>query len=389
MTARVEISCRRRSFLDLVVATPTEALSDPHCTEPMLFLIVLTAEALVQPSFNTDRRSAVIGAAAAATFITNSGFSASAANVKGNPVPTAWTLPNGVLMPTLALNTAGMTAAGSERATMEALDAGIKHVDFHPGIERDGVAKALKAAGKERASELFLTTKIKKPPKGTAPADAAELVFKQIKEDFKALNVNNVDMLMLRDSPDPAVMQAQWGAMEASLETGLTRSIGVINYCEGSLKTILETAKTPPALNYIMQHVGMGKDALGLRAFGESKGIKTFAYGAVGEPGPSDELLSSPVLQKIAKAKNRSVEEVALRWVLQGGCAVSVRPTLDFGLGVSACGSDACRDGLMARAQAFDWSLSASEMKSLDKLTSPGGNPTLFSTSACPNSFFG
>ena len=43
-----------------------------------------------------------------------------------------------------------------------------------------------------------------------------------------------------------------------------------------------------------MQHVGMGKDALGLRAFGESKGIKTFAYGAVGEPGPSDELLSSP-----------------------------------------------------------------------------------------------
>ena len=67
----------------------------------------------------------------------------------------------------------------------------------HPGIERDGVAKALKAAGKERASELFLTTKIKKPPKGTAPADAAELVFKQIKEDFKVLNVNNVDMLML------------------------------------------------------------------------------------------------------------------------------------------------------------------------------------------------
>ena len=36
-------------------------------------------------------------------------------------MPTAWTLANGVLMPTLALNTAGMTAAGSERATMEAL----------------------------------------------------------------------------------------------------------------------------------------------------------------------------------------------------------------------------------------------------------------------------
>ena len=39
----------------------------------------------------------------------------------------------------------------------------------------------------------------------------------------------------------------------------------------------------------------MGADAYGVRAFGESRGIRTFAYGALGEPGPSAELLASPV----------------------------------------------------------------------------------------------
>ena len=43
-------------------------------------------------------------------------------------------------MPTLALNTAGLSADGSERALTAALPLGFTHVDFHPGTERDGLA---------------------------------------------------------------------------------------------------------------------------------------------------------------------------------------------------------------------------------------------------------
>ena len=32
---------------------------------------------------------------------------------------------------------------------------------------------------------------------------------------------------------------------------------------------------------------------------------------------------------------NPNPNQVALRWVVQGGCAVSVRPTADFGMGNS------------------------------------------------------
>merc|ERR1719382_128710 len=79
--------------------------------------------------------------------------------VWGSPSLKSWTLTNGVVMPTLALNTAGMTADASERAVREAHAAGITHIDFHPGIERDGVALALRSGTVTRPS-LFLTTKI-------------------------------------------------------------------------------------------------------------------------------------------------------------------------------------------------------------------------------------
>ena len=75
---------------------------------------------------------------------------------------------------------------------------------------------------------------------------------------------------------------------------------------------------------------------------------------------------------------------------LQGGAAVSIRPTADFGLGRSACAeaSAACADGLARRAAARGWALTRAEMEELDALTSPASNPTLFSTTGCPDSFF-
>lgn len=350
----------------------------------MLLHVYLSTALVLPDSAHLSRRAAVLGAAAAVSV--SNGVNPSFAAATGG-VEKTWRLAGGVLMPTLALNTAGLSAEGSELAFKEAVAAGISHVDFHPGIERDGVAKALKSLDR---SKVFLTTKIRKPPPGTTPADAAELVRTQLDEDLAVLGLSQVDMLMLRDSPDCAVMQAQWKAVEEALKSKRAKSIGVINYCQSSLECILATATTKPSVNYIMEHVGMGKDTNGLRAFGESKGIRTFAYGALGEPGPSDELLNSPILRKIGDAHGRTTAEVALRWGLQSGCAVSVRPTADFGLGKSTCTAEGntCSAGLRTRARAFDWALTSAEMEELTAMTSPAGNPTLFSTTFCPDSFF-
>eukprot|EP00638_Chattonella_subsalsa_P006388 CAMPEP_0117756672 /NCGR_PEP_ID=MMETSP0947-20121206/14231_1 /TAXON_ID=44440 /ORGANISM="Chattonella subsalsa, Strain CCMP2191" /LENGTH=400 /DNA_ID=CAMNT_0005576331 /DNA_START=42 /DNA_END=1244 /DNA_ORIENTATION=- len=338
-----------------------------------------------------DRRSFMLGSTMA-TVLLSSNLAESAVTTS-NQIP-YWTLDGGVRFPTLALNTVGLSVEETERALGFATKQGITHVDFHPGKERDGVASFLSNNPNAR-KDLFLTTKIRKAPPGTSAEDAAQLVRNQIEEDLGILGLDQVEMLMLRDSPDCAVIQAQWKVLEDALASGKTRSIGVINYCEKALTCLLDTARVKPAVNYIMYHVGMHGDANGvarkLRAFGESRGIRTFAYGAVGEPGPSEELLSSPILDKISKAQgNKSIDEVAVRWVLQSGCAVSVRPTTNFGLGTGFCGSesDMCELGIQRRASTFGWSLSKDEMKQLDGMTSPNDNPTLFSSTGCPNSFF-
>lgn len=304
-----------------------------------------------------------------------------------------WTLDNNVQFPTLALNTVALSVDDTERAIGLALKEGFTHVDFHPGKERDGTAQYLAAHPEDRA-RLFLNTKIRKPKPGISASDAAQLCRDQIEEDLKILNVANVDMLMLRDSPDCDAMRAQWEVLEEALAKGTTRSIGVINYCEGSLKCLLETAKVKPAINYYMVHVGMGQNPtlISLRKFCDGNGIRTFGYGAVGEPGPNAELLKSPILEKIGKSHdNKTPEEVALRWVIQGGAAVSVRPTTNFGLGFGVCTSAGangdCAKGLGKRARVFDWKLTENEMAELTAMTGPNDNPTLFSSAGCPGAY--
>ena len=349
------------------------------------------SEAHPESSDLLERRQALIKSSGAIATVTGISllppFASSAASAATpNKIP-EWTLEGGVKFPQLALNTVGLSVEDTARALAYAVAAGVTHVDFHPGRERDGVARYLKDHPGSRKN-LFLNTKIRKAPPGTTPSEAAERTRAQIEGDLAALEVSSVDMLMLRDSPDCEVIQAQWAVLEEALAQKKCRSVGVINFCTSALDCVLATAKVKPALNYYMLHVGMGLDPRGLRSFGESRGIRTFAYGAAGEPGPNDELLSSPTLKRIGEAHGRSPEAVALRWVTQNGCAVSVRPTLDFGLGTGLCTEDnKCKEGMAARASSFGWSLTKNEMEELNALKSPADNPTLFSSSGCPDAY--
>ena len=354
----------------------------------ILLTALAIASGLQQLPPRCDRRSALLGIGAAALV----DAPASAALAVPAKIP-AWRLSGGVAFPTLALNTAGLTTDGAELAFRNAIAAGISHVEFHPGIERDGIARVCASIARK---SVFLTTKIETDwERRASPSAAADSVRRRLDDDLDALGVDYVDMLMLRESPDGAVIQAMWAEMERAKAEGRVRSLGVVNYCEGALKCLLSTARELPSVNYLQLHAGMGPDSGGLRAFGESRGIRTFAYGHLGERAnpkdDTDELLASPTLQRIGAAhRGRSAEEVALRWVLQSGAAASVRPTSDFGLGRGACAatSSACADGLLASANAFGWTLTAAEMREIDAMTSPNGYPTLFSSPGCPDSFF-
>jgi len=365
------------------------------------------------------RRAALIGAGAGVAACGTASFAGSAGAYDTDGIAAAvaiptWRLDGGVEFPILALNTAGLPSRDVvARAVRNAFDAGIRHVEFHPGIERDGVASVLRSQQQQRrgvdrknSRSVFLTTKIEtrwetKP----TPKEAASFVKDRLDEDLAALNVEAIDMLMLRESPDPEVVRTMWRAMEDELEAGRVRSLGVANHCPLALKRLLSSTKLryKPQVNYIQLHVGMGPMPPA-RAYGESRGIRTFAYGHLGERArPADDtrrILSDPTLNEIALDHHHrdrdgddvKAEDVALRWVLDRGAAASVRPTSDFELGKGCCVDPSCSDGLRAsvRTAAGRWGrLTPSELRRIDALRDPDSDPTLFSSPGCPGSFFG
>ena len=333
------------------------------------------------------------------------------------PMPTTWTLPpNDVIYPIIASNTASLSASQTKAMVLKSLSMGITNIDVHlGGSERDGVAEVLKLDSVSRC-DLFLVTKIDKPPADMIdPLQAADLVRDTIKKEWPLLGVEYVDVLLLKDSASCDVMQAQWAVLEELLAEGKTRALGTYNYCQFSLDCILETATTPPALNYIMRHVGMGPDDNpGLASYGEARGIRTVMYGTLGEPVALEELLTNPTLKSIAQTHERSVEEVALRWNLQSGYAISNRPTADYApdntpymavcptTTTTTSSSDStdddaykgevgdCGVALMGMRDVVQWKLSRQEMAQLDEIRldiTYSQSPTYYSSTGCPNSF--
>jgi diketogulonate reductase-like aldo/keto reductase len=300
-------------------------------------------------------------------------------------------------MPAVMINTADLSSSQVQASLHIAAAMGINAVDFHMatsengGHETDGVAKVIQALGRDA---LFLVTKLDKPPSDmTNKSHAARLAQKSIDDELKALDIHAVDVLLLKDSPVCEVMQGQWGVLEAAMAHGRARALGTYNFCEASLRCILETATTPPAYNFIMRHVGMGPDKTGLIAFGKEHDIDTVAYGTLGEPVALPQLLESKKLHAIAKAHHRPVEEVALKWNVQSGFPISTRITADYAPdnepdGRSYC-TDDCRASLTALRQLDDWTLTKEHMATLNGLVFDHypQSPTYYSSSMCNASF--
>ena len=310
---------------------------------------------------------------------------------------TTWTLPGGVEFPTMLMNTADLSAEQIELAVQLGVSKGLRGVDFHLGPneagarEREGVTRAIASVGRDA---LFLTTKLDKPPANlTDASEAAALARTTLDSELLALGDNStIDLLLLKDSASCEVMQAQWAVLEEMLATGRARALGMYNFCEFSLSCVLATATTPPAINFIMRHVGMGPDATGLIAYNREHGVRTGTYGLLGEPVALAYVLMNPALRQIARSHGRTVEDVALRYNVQAGYAVSSRITADYApLNTptgSQCSAD-CDAALTAMSRVHTWRLRPAEVRTLDAMRLGGfpQSPTYYSSAGCAGSF--
>ena len=136
------------------------------------------------------------------------------------------------------------------------------------------------------------------------------------------------------DSPSPAMRTAKialsetWRAMEALVETGKVKRIGVCNYNSGLMQDLLAYAHIKPAMLQIESHPYLSQE--GLLRLCRMHNIPVTAFSPLGALSylelemakASESVLEQTIVKAIAKEHHKTPAQVVLRWGVQRGTAV-------------------------------------------------------------------
>lgn len=228
-----------------------------------------------------------------------------------------YTLSNGQTIPKIGFGT-WQIPDGEEahRAVLYALEAGYRHIDTAQIYGNESsVGRAIADSGLDR-KDIFLTTKVWNDKQGY------EDTLASVQESMEKLQVDYLDLLLIH-WPNPKASRetlswkqrnAQvWTALEELYETGKVRAIGVSNFMEHHLSSLLETARISPMVNQIM--LAPGSPQPELVAYCREKGILLEAYSPFG----TGTLFQSQEAADLAQEAGCSVAQLALAWSLDKG----------------------------------------------------------------------
>ena len=171
------------------------------------------------------------------------------------------------------------------------------------------VGQEIKDSGIER-KQLFLTTKIFNGDQGDF--DKLRNAFN---EQLKKLGTDHVDLLLLHWPVFNKYIES-WRALEAIYNDGQARAIGVCNFDVDHLQKLMDHANIMPMVNQIEFNPRIHQpDTV---AFCQDNHIQLEAWSPLG----NGQLLSSPVISKIAKEHGKTPAQVIIRWELQQGFIV-------------------------------------------------------------------
>ncbi|KAJ3215311.1 hypothetical protein HDU67_000588 [Dinochytrium kinnereticum] len=111
-----------------------------------------------------------------------------------------------------------------------------------------------------------------------------------------------------------------WRAMEALVDAGKVKAIGVSNFNITKLKALLSEARIKPAVNQVELHPYLPQDEL--LEFCNKNGIHVTAYSPLGSGKEEPNLLKDEVVTDIAQRNGKSVAQVLISWAIQRGTSV-------------------------------------------------------------------
>ena len=227
-----------------------------------------------------------------------------------------YTLSNGVEIPKLGLGTWFIDDDKAAQAVRDAVAAGYRNIDTAQayGNER-GVGEGVRTADVSR-EELFVSTKLAAEIKDYAGAVAA------IDSSLATMGLDYID-LMLIHSPQPwddfrggdyaEGNRAAWRALEEALAAGKLRAIGVSNFQQADVESLLDGASVVPHVNQLLVHVG--NTPAELIEYCTGKGILVEAY----SPMAHGEMMKNSEVTAMAERYGVSVPQLCIRYTLDLG----------------------------------------------------------------------
>jgi 2,5-diketo-D-gluconate reductase A len=246
-------------------------------------------------------------------------------------------------MPVLGLGVAGLSDDEAERAVSAALEIGCRLIDTAAVYGNEaGVGRAIAASGIPRA-ELFVTTKLATEDHGFIKAQEA------CEASLVRLGLDYVDLYLVHwPAPSVGKYVDSFGGMIQSRGEGHARSIGVSNFTEDHLTTVIDLSFVTPVVNQVELHPLLNQDEL--RKANAQHNVVTQSY----TPLALGKLMDNPRVTSVAGEYGKTPAQVLLRWNLQLGNAVIFR--------------SAKPEHIAANLDVFDFELAAEHMDAINGL---------------------
>jgi alcohol dehydrogenase (NADP+) len=241
-------------------------------------------------------------------------------------------------MPSLGLGTWKAAPGEVGQAVRDALELGYRHIDCASiyGNEAEIGAALQQAfrAGVVNREAIWVTSKL------WNDCHEPEQVRPALLRSLQSLGLEQLDLylihwpvahrhgvLMAEQATDQIPLEQlplhdTWAAMEALVDEGLVRQIGVSNCSAAKIAAFLPHARHRPMVNQVERHPWLQQNAL--LQYCQLEQIRLTAYSPLGSPSGDGEapLLEDPVITGIAAELKASSAQVLLAWGLATGTAV-------------------------------------------------------------------
>ena len=251
-------------------------------------------------------------------------------------------LNNGIEMPQMGYGVFQVSPEECERCVSDALSVGYRMIDTAQAYHNEeGVGQAVKKSGIPR-EELFLVSKVWISNYGYERTKAS------IDESLRKMQTEYIDLMLLHQP-----FCARYGAYRAlqdAYREGKLRAIGVSNFYPDHFIDIASNMDIVPAVNQVETHV-FDQQREPQRIM-EEFGTRIMSWGPFAEG--RNQLFTNETLLHIGARHDKSVAQVALRWLIQRGVIIIPKSTHI--------------ERMRQNLDIFDFELTADEMQEIAKL---------------------